>query len=88
MILEIIFYAVMNVASFFAQWMPGAGEVPLKLPWGIDDIMVAGIQGYKVLAQAFPPFQSVLNAFVIYILFRIGLRLLRAVPILGRTLED
>jgi hypothetical protein len=87
MISEIIVYAVTRVVQFFTSFLPGAGQVPLKLPWGIDDIVVSGVQGYKVLAQSFPPFQTILTAFTIYISFRIILRLMRAIPFVGNTLD-
>ena len=76
-----------TIVTFLAQFFPGNGQVPLLLPWGIDSIMVQGVQGYKILATAFPPFTVVLNAFLIYIGFRIALQLLKAVPVLGRTIR-
>ncbi len=87
MIFEIIMYGVTVIINFFAQFLPGNGQVPLLLPWGTDDIVSSGVAGFKVIAQSFPPFDIVLQAFLIYIGFKIILRLLKAVPILGRTLQ-
>lgn len=87
MISEIIIYAVTQVITFFGQFLPGAGEVPLKLPWGIDDIVVSGVTGYRILASSFPPFQTVLTAFIIYLSFRIIMRLLKVIPFVGNTIE-
>jgi len=87
MIFEIIMYGIIVLSDFFGRFLPGYGEVPLKLPWGVDDYVALGINGYKVLAQSFPPMQTILNAFLIYIGFRIAIQLLKAVPILGRTLQ-
>lgn len=86
MIVEIIFYMITGIIDKLTGFV-GMGQVPLRLPWGIDDWFVQGVSGFKVLAQAFPPFNTILGAFVIYLLFRICLRLLRAVPILGRTIS-
>jgi len=87
MISEIIIYSVTQVILFFAQFLPGAGIVPLKLPWGIDDIMVQAVTSYKFLASAYPPFQTVLQAFIIYISFRIVLKIVKIIPFVGNMIE-
>ncbi len=87
MILEIIMFAILSILGIFAQFIPGSGQVPLLLPWGLDDIINAGVVGYKTLSTAYPPFAIVLQAFIIYIGFKITMQLLKAVPILGRTLR-
>ncbi len=87
MIIEIIFYAIGEIINQLAQFFPGYGSFPLLLPWGIDSMVSGGVNGYKILANAFPPFQVVLTAFIAYLGFRIILRLLKAVPILGKTLS-
>lgn len=87
MIFEIIMYGITVIVTFLGQWLPGYGELPLKLPWGTDDWISQGITGYKILAQSFPPMGVVMKAFLIYIGFKIVIRLLKAVPILGRTLS-
>lgn len=87
MVLEIIMYVIGQVISVFGVLFPNSGQVPLLLPWGLDDIIISGVSGFKVLATAFPPFTVVLQAFVIYISFKIGMQLLKGVPILGRTIR-
>ena len=87
MISEIIIYAVINIIAFFTQFLPGAGQIPLPLPWGMDDIMVQAVGSYKVLASAFPPFQTILAAFIIYLGFRIILKILKVIPFVGNTIE-
>lgn len=89
MIVDIIFLAVIKVVGFFTQWLPAdptSGGV-VELPWGLDEWVVIGVQGYKAIAQFFPPFNTILTVFLVYFGFRIALRILRAVPILGRTLS-
>lgn len=86
MILEIIFFALQYIIDTLTGFV-GGSEVPLKLPWGMDDIFVQAVSGFKTLAEIFPPFQTVMSAFLIYFLFKICMRLLRAVPILGRTID-
>lgn len=87
MVFEIIMYGIGVVITYLGQFLPGAGQVPLLLPWGLDTWVNQGVQGYKVLAISFPPFSVVLDAFLIYIGFKIAIRLLKAVPILGKTLS-
>ena len=63
---------------------------PIKITANIysdDGYIFTGVQGYKILSTAFPPFKVVLDAFTIYIGFRIILRLLKALPVLGKTIE-
>lgn len=57
------------------------------LPWGIDTYLQQGVQGYRMLALYFPPFQTVIDAFLIYIAFKIIMQVLKAVPLFGRTIR-
>lgn len=88
MISEIIIYSVVQVVSFFTAYLPGAGQVPLLLPWGTDSILLQAVTAYKDLAIAFPPFQTVLTAFIIYMLFRIALKILKVVPFVGNMIDS
>lgn len=87
MIFEIIMYGITIIITFLGRYIPGYGDVPLLLPWGTDLWFQQGITGYKILAQSFPPMGVVLTAFLIYIGFKIAIQILKAVPILGRTLR-
>lgn len=87
MISEIIIFSVVNVIGFFTQFLPGAGEIPLKLPWGIDDIFVQAVTAFKTLAAAFPPFNTILTAFIIYISFRVIVKIIKVIPFVGNTID-
>jgi len=90
MIFDIVFYVLANIISLFGSIFPNydpTGSTLLQLPWGMDAIFVQGIQGYKVLAKAFPPMDTILTAFLIYIGFKITIQVLKAVPFLGKTLR-
>lgn len=87
MIVEIIVYIIGRAVQLLGQFFPGYDSLPLQLPWGLDDMVTSGVNGYKVLALSFPPFQVVLTAFLIYLGFRLALKALKAIPLLGRTLE-
>ena len=58
-----------------------------ELPWGMDSVVSSGISGYKGLADLFPPFETILTAFLIYIGFRFLIQVLKGVPFLGRMLS-
>jgi hypothetical protein len=87
MIFEIIMYGITVVITYLGSFLPGYGQVPLLLPWGLDNIVTQGVMGYRILAQSFPPFTVVLNAFIIYLGFRIALQILKVVPILGKSIR-
>lgn len=88
MIVEIIFYIIGVVVSFFGQFLPGYGVYPLLLPWGLDSLLINGFAGYKIIMNSFPPLKVALDVFLIYIGFKLVLQLLKAIPVLGRTIRD
>lgn len=57
------------------------------LPWGMDTYLQQGVQGYRMLMIYFPPFETVLNAFLIYLGFKIIMQVLKAIPLFGRTIR-
>lgn len=87
MIFEIIMYGITVIITYLGQYFPGYNQYPLLLPFGTDQLVSQGIAGYRLLAVIFPPMGVVLNAFLVYIGFRIALQLLKAVPILGKTIR-
>lgn len=87
MLFEIAIYMLDTVINFFGSFLPNYGEFPILLPWGLDNLLIQGVTGFKILSTAFPPFQIVLQAFIIYIGFRIIMQLLKAIPILGKTIR-
>lgn len=58
-----------------------------ELPWGMDAVITNAVGGLKYLSIYLPFLNTVLTAFIIYLAFRIVLKVLRAVPFLGRTLD-
>ena len=87
MIVEIIFSIFVDLTNRFVGVWPNAGQNPLTIPFGIDNILVTGITGYKILAQAYPPFNDVLDAFIILLIFKIVLRFIKMIPIIGKSLS-
>ena len=72
-----------SIGNMFGTFLPKV-EV---LPWGIDTYLQQGVQGYKMLALYFPPFQTILTAFLIYLGFKIILQILKAIPFFGRIIR-
>ena len=87
MLVEIIFSIFVNLTNLFSGVWPNAGQIPLQIPYGLDNILSTGITGYKILAQAYPPFNDVLNAFIILLIFKIVLRFIKMIPIIGRSIN-
>ena len=88
MLAEIIFNMFAKIAELFAWVFPNPmGQNPLLLPYGLDNIFQTGITGYKILAQSFPPFTYVMNAFVILLVFKIIMRFMKMIPIIGRAID-
>ncbi len=89
MIVELIIYAIGVILGFFGGFFPSdpVCQCVTSLPWGLDNILQQGVNGYKVLAISFPPFSIIFGAFLILIGFKIALKLLKGVPLLGRTLD-
>lgn len=57
------------------------------LPWGVDEYLQQGVQGYRLLMIYFPPFETVLTAFLIYIGFKILMQILKSIPFLGKIIR-
>lgn len=90
MIINVLFETFIKFITGIFSWLPDGRLVqadPFRLPWGVDNILVTGVSGYKMLAQYFPPFTVVLDAFLIYIGFKLAVRLLRMIPMVGRAFD-
>lgn len=49
----------------------------LVLPWGLDEFMISGVSGFRSLMEFFPPFGTVLTAFLVFIGFKLSVLLLK-----------
>jgi len=83
MIVDSIFQLIIAVSRSLGLLLPSV----TSLPWGLDSIFQQAVSGFKGFMAIFPPLQTVFNAFLIYLGFRIALRIVKAVPFLGRTVE-
>lgn len=59
-----------------------------ELPFGIDDYLETAVGRIRTLAESFPIFDTVLTAFLYYIAFRIGLKLILTIPVIGKAFQN
>lgn len=83
----LINFILQLIVSFLAMLLSRFPTIT-TLPFGIDEILVTGVGGYRALAVIFPPLDIVLTAFLIYLGFRIGLRIFRMLPVFGKLIHD
>jgi len=73
MIFSFIIIAVLYLFSLFLAPFPTVTE----LPWGVDSFFSNGMGYYRQLMVYLPPLSTVLDAFLIYIGFRLSIIILR-----------
>jgi len=83
MITQAIFSIIFRLLETLFNWLPLVDT----LPWGIDAILIMAVGLFKAFVAIFPPMQIVFEAFLIYIGFRIILKLLRMIPFVGRAMD-
>ena len=89
MIIEIIFYVFYQILSFLTSFLPAdrLASGGFALPFGTDTVLSNAFELTKAFAIVFPPINTVLIAFGIYLGFLIGIRLVRMIPIVGRFID-
>lgn len=73
MILFLLIQALVYVVGLFFAPFP----VVTELPWGVDSFFASGIGYFRHMMEFFPPFSTVLDAFLLYIGFRLAIIILR-----------
>lgn len=77
MIFQILYFIIVGILSVIGSFFPGYGEIPLLLPWGLDNILIVGFAYLNAFIDIFPPIGIVLEAFIIYLGFRLGMIFLK-----------
>lgn len=67
MILSAIITLIVTFLTMVFQLLPTVEE----LPWGTDAYLGQGVQYFKLLADFFPPFATLLTAFLLYVSFKL-----------------
>lgn len=73
MIFFFVIQALVYVVSLFLAPFP----IITELPWGMDNFLASGMGYYRNLMAFFPPFSTVLTAFLLYLAFRLSIIVLR-----------
>lgn len=73
MIFFFIIQALIYIVSLFFAPFPTVEE----LPWGIDSFVSQGVSGFRYLMEFYPPFSTVLSAFILYLAYKLSILVLR-----------
>lgn len=77
MLFQILFFIVFGILSALTFWLPGYGDYPLLLPWGIDELFVTMSSYFHGAIETLPYLEVVLKAFGYALLFEIALVILK-----------
>jgi len=77
MIFEILFFIIFGLLSALVFWLPGYGDVPLHLPWGIDPLFVQMSRYFHGAIDTLPYLEVVLVCFGYALLFELGMMFLK-----------
>jgi len=77
MIFQILFFIIAGIIGVITSLIPGSGQIPLLLPFGIDPIFVSAITTYKAFAIHNWPLVFPMAMAVIYIAFEGGMLFLK-----------
>lgn len=73
MIIVILFSLIFSLVTLMFSFLPD-GNV---LPFGTDNILVTAVQTVYAFIDVFPPIGIVFQAFSVFILYKIGMLILR-----------
>lgn len=82
----IIIYFI-NLFNNVLVWLNSVLPNASVLPWGIDATMVSGIGYLRFFTAYFPPLGTLLSAFALYLIFILGIKLIRLFPIIRNILD-
>jgi len=77
MILELLFLIIFGILSVVGIFLPGYGEVPLKLPWGVDQYVETASGWVHSFVGYVWPAEVILTVALIYLGFRLGMVFLK-----------
>lgn len=77
MIFQLLFSIIFGLLGVLLFFMPGFGDVPLLLPWGLDDVFVSVSSWVAGAVETFPFLSVVMDIFLYILLFEIALMVLK-----------
>jgi len=72
-----IFSGIFAIIVIFRSLIFSPLPTVTTLPWGTDAYVVQGVQLFRLLAGFFPPFATLLTAFLLYLGFRLSMILVK-----------
>lgn len=73
MIIQTIFNFIISVFKFFLSGFPTITQ----LPWGLERTIGTAVSFYRYLGAYIPVLLVIMNAFIIYVTFKLGLLVLK-----------
>lgn len=77
MIFQLLFTIVFGLLGVLLFFLPGFGDVPLLLPWGIDSIIVTVASYFRGAIETLPYLSVVLDVLLYALLFEGGLMVMK-----------
>jgi len=77
MIFEILFFLIFGLLSALTFWLPGYGDVPLLLPWGMDEIFTTMSSYFHGAIETLPYLRTLLTAFGYALLFELAMLIIK-----------
>lgn len=77
MILQILFFLIFGILGAFGSIMPGYGEIPLPLPWGIDSLFVTASNYFHGAMETLPYLQVVWTCFLLALGFELAMLIMK-----------
>jgi len=79
MIIQILFMLIFGILSAMASFLPGYGDIPLLLPWGIDEVFTNMSSYFHGAIETLPYLEIVLQCFLYALLFEIALFVIKLI---------
>jgi len=79
MILGFLLKIPLLILNAFTFWIP----VITELPFGLDAMLVNGMNNVLYIAVIFPPILTAYKAFLFIVFYLLGKKLLAMIPVLG-----
>lgn len=79
MIFELLFTIIFALLSLLTFYLPGYGQTPLQLPWGIDSLFQQMSSYFHAAINTLPYLQTTLTVFLYALLFELALLIFKII---------
>jgi len=77
MIFQILYFIIFGILSALSFWLPGYGDVPLLLPWGMDSLLTTASSYYHGAISTLPYLDIVMKCFLLAVTFEIAMMFIK-----------